>query len=462
MMYRPEFPDHTDILMTAGAPFSRCGKHSVRINHRFFAELFRQERALKNFDGLGFVAYTGNSWDPIDERLLRNDLEALIANVALEYDLQGEVHPTEADLVEIVKIIKRRAWAGELPKPDPDAIPAANVLLRWCEQKLDFEISQYSSDIFVTSRLPVGYDPAATAPKFEAILKEIMPDSEDRRVAQEYLGAALFFVNRTRKFLLCLGEGGCGKTILSLFLIKILGASRARELSIENVRNPYELAGLTNQTLLTAPEAISRALCTDGAEYVKKLVGGDFFQTRQKFRDERIDHFGLFSLIVMTNHQLRFRFEGRGDEWRDRVIPIFFDQHVSDERRNVNLVDDLWAAEGAGIFNWFLEGARMVRRNNWKIELSPIQRDRIERLLALSNPMEVFVKNHVAPSMGESFTSADAWKTYVAVRGGAGLPMLEETAFYKQLAKAMGEIYQSTVVNSLPNRQRGYRGFSLK
>lgn len=462
MMYRPKFPDHTDILMTAGAPFSRCGKHSVRINHRFFAELFRQERALKNFDGLGFVAYTGNSWDPIDERLLRNDLEALIANVALEYDLHGEAHTAEADLGEIVKILRRRTWAGALPKPDPDAIPAANVLLRWCEQKLDFEISQYSSDIFVTSRLPVGYDPAATAPKFEAILKEIMPDSEDRRVAQEYLGAALFFVNRTRKFLLCLGEGGCGKTILSLFLIKILGASRARELSIENVRNPYELAGLTNQTLLTAPEAISRALCTDGAEYVKKLVGGDFFQTRQKFRDERIDHFGLFSLIVMTNHQLRFRFEGRGDEWRDRTIPIFFDQHISDERRNVNLVDELWDAESTGIFNWFLDGARAVRRNKWRIMLSPVQRDRLECLLALSNPMTVFVQNHVVLSAGDYFTSSAAWKKYVVVREEAGLPMLEEAAFYRQFAKAMGEIYRATAANSLSDRQRGYRGFLLK
>ena len=141
---------------------------------------------------------------------------------------------------------------------------------------------------------------------------------------------------------------------------------------------------------------------------------------------------------------------------------IFFDQHISDERRELGLVDRLMQEEGPGIFNWFLEGAKRVRRNNWRITLSTVQRDRIDRLLALSNPMTVFVQNHVVRSAGDHFASADAWKCYVKIRSGAGLPSLEESAFYKQFSKAMGEIYQATGVNSLPGKKRGYRDFKLK
>ena len=346
--------------------------------------------------------------------------------------------------------------------PEPDVIPTANALLVWNEAKRDICIREYSPDFMICDRLPVKYDPAATAPQFEAVIHEILPDPEDLRVAQEYLGAALFFENRTRKFLLCLGEGGCGKTILSLFLIAIIGKDRTMELNMSNVKNPYEFSSLTTQTLLTAPEAVSRALCTDGAEYVKKLVGGDFFQTQQKFRNARVDHYGTFTLIVMSNHQLRFQYEGRGDEWRDRVIPIFFDRHIPEERRELGLVDRLLREEGPGIFNWFLEGARRVRRNNWRITLSPVQRDRTERLLALSNPMTVFVQTHIDFSSGNYFTSADALSHYVAVRQEAGLPVLESAAFYRQLAKAMSEVHQAATVNSLPGKQRGYRNFVLK
>ena len=49
---------------------------------------------------------------------------------------------------------------------------------------------------------------------------------------------------------------------------------------------------------------------------------------------------------------------------------------------------------------------------------------------------------------------------YLVIRGEAGLPMLAEAAFYKQLATAMAEIYQTAGVNSL-GKQRGYRGFKL-
>ena len=142
------------------------------------------------------------------------------------------------------------------------------------------------------------------------------------------------------------------------------------------------------------------------------------------------------------------------------MIPIFFDHHIPEDRRELGLVERLFREEGPGIFNWFLEGARRVRRNNWRIALSPVQRDRIERLLALSNPMTVFVQNHIQQCAGRSFTSAEAWQQYLVIRGEAGLPMLAEAAFYKQLATAMAEIYQTAGVNSL-GKQRGYRGFKL-
>ena len=462
-MSRPDFPDHPDILLNYGEPFTRYGKHCTRMNASFFAELFRQNAPLAFYDDIGFVRWEEEKgWTTLDEMSLLNELEGLISSVARDLDFQDKTRVLESDLLEIVRVLKRRTRKAGFPTPSPDAIPAANVLLIWDEAQRDICIREYSPDFMICDRLPVKYDPAATAPQFEAVIHEILPDPEDLRVAQEYLGAALFFVNLTRKFILCYGEGGCGKSVLILFLTKILGAARVFDLNIESVKHDYALAGLKPQTtLLTASEATSGVLCSVGAEWVKKAVGGDFFQTQRKYCNEKCDHQGTFSFAIISNHRLRFQFEGRGDEWRDRAIPIFFDRHIPEERRELGLVDRLLREEGPGILNWFLEGTRRVRQNNWLISISPVQRDRIERLLALSNPMAVFVQNHVAFSAGHSFTSAEAWSHYLKVRQEAGLPVLESAAFYKQLAKSMGEIYQTATVNSLPGKQRGYRGFEL-
>lgn len=458
-MNRPDFPKYPVIENLAGPPFVPYGKKNLRVNVRYLAELYIHEAQVRMYDG-GWVRWDGE-WKSLNETEILNDLEELVSRLCTDSDNDGKIQVSESELRETLLIVKRKAYSGSMPQMDPDIIPVSNGVLRWVEAKQDFDFVDYSPDIMVFDRMPIKYDPTATAPQFEAVLQEIIPDTEDRRVAQEYLGAALFSVNLTRKFLLCYGEGGGGKSVLILFLTKILGSSRVFDLNIESVKHDYALAGLKTQTLLAASEAASRVLCTDGAEWVKKAVGGDFFQTQMKFRNEKSDHHGTFSLVIVSNNRLRFQYEGRGDEWRDRVIPIFFDQHIPEERRELGLVDRLLREEGPGIFNWFLEGARRVRRNKWRITLSPVQRDRIDRLLAASAPIAVFVKNHVKLSAGDHILSADAWKKYVAVRASEGLPVLDEADFYKQLAKMMGEIHKATVVNSLPEKRRGYRGFEL-
>ena len=88
-------------------------------------------------------------------------------------------------------------------------------------------------------------------------------------------------------------------------------------------------------------------------------------------------------------------------------------------------------------------------------------RDRIERLLALSNPMTVFVQNHIKPCAGKNILSSEALAKYINVREEAGLPNFTPGAFYKQLTTAMAEVYRVTGVNSLPGKQRGYRGFEF-
>ena len=143
------------------------------------------------------------------------------------------------------------------------------------------------------------------------------------------------------------------------------------------------------------------------------------------------------------------------------MIPIFFDQHVPEGKRDQNLVEHLLDAERAGIFNWFIEGARRVQHNHWIIVLSPTQRDRIEHLLAQSKPLKVFVTNHVKWSQGQWFISANAWKHYVKIQKSAGLPLLTEKAFYKRLSEAMAEIYGVTSTNSNPDRRFGYNNHKL-
>lgn len=453
---------YLEICQYTGEPFPLYGKRIRKINHLFFAKLLAGENAIKYFTNKGWMQFNGNLWTIIAPEKIKIKIRNLILHVAREYEVDIYAQITCGILEEILKMAQLELYGEVFPRLDPNIIPVKNGVLTWDDRSQQFKFSEYTPEVFVSSTLNVNYVPNAPCDFFVEKLQEIMPDEDDRRVALEYCGAALFSQNFTRKILLLQGEGGCGKTTLPLLLTSLLGQNRVFDLNIQAIGRDYELAALEEQTLLTASEAVSGVLCSAGSEFVKKIVGRDFIQTRQKFRNKRVDHFGTFSLTIVTNNRVRLAFEGRGDEWRDRLIPIFFNHHI--EKTDKMLIERLLTENGPGILNCLLEAAERVRKNNWEIELSPNQMIRRDNLVAMSKPVEAFVRKYIVRSFGNDLPSQRAFECYVKVRKQSGLPSLEAQVFYKNLAKAMDEIFQASIRNSLKTSHgivRGYRGFKL-
>ncbi len=125
------------------------------------------------------------------------------------------------------------------------------------------------------------------------------------------------------------GEGGCGKSFLVRLLTGILTRGRTFDVEFKSLKGDFAFSALTTQTLLTASEAVSEAFCkSTGIEFVKKAVGGDFFESQRKYENEKYGHYGFYSMIIVSNNELVFRYDGRGDEFKDRLIPILFNTHI--------------------------------------------------------------------------------------------------------------------------------------
>lgn len=445
-----------------GEAFPVEGK-TYRINTLFFAAAFQQNTPVKYFRDVGWIKMEDGRWDCIKERKLMLAIRSLI--LGLKPPDSVVYSRIKSDVLrEIKDMIQLENENEELPPLNPDIIPLPDEILFWDSNSRELKRRDYTSKDVILDHLTVPYQPEAQAPLFEEKIREIIPDADDRRVVQDYLGAALFPANYTRKFLLFQGEGGCGKSLLVLLISKILGTNRVFDLDLKAVSGPFPFSDLTTQTLLTASEAVSRGLCSSSGEFVKKVVGGDFFQTAQKFENSRPKHFGTFSLIIVSNNKMRMNFEGSGLEWKDRMLPILFHQHIPEEKQDRTLIDRLLKEEGSGILNWILDGAKRVRSNNWQIELTATQKARRDKLVDEIRTMDMFVRNYIKWSAGDHFSSKEAYALYLKLQNELELEYLEESAFYKRLAKAMGTIYRVAGCNSIGGsgqKCRGYRNFKL-
>ena len=454
--------EYQPIIEKFGEPFPTEGRRNPRVNPIFFAAAFQQDTQVKYFHDVGWLKLENGRWHRTSSTAIKIAIRDLILRLMRSTSKSCFSQITPGLLHEIMQMVQLENGAERFPPLDPDIIPVTNGILYLEPVSQELKFRDYNQEDIILDSLTVPYIPNAPAPLFEEKIREIIPDADDRRVVQDYLGASLFPANRTRKFLLFQGEGGCGKSLLVLLLSRLLGPTRVFDLNFKHISSTFGFSDLTTQTLLTASEAVSGGLCSSGGELVKKITGGDYFQTAQKFQNDRVKHFGTFSLVLVTNSKMRIKFEGKGQEWKDRMLPILFHHHIPEEKQDRTLVDRLLAEEGSGILNRILDGARHVRSNNWRIELTTTQKVRRDKLVDEIRSMDMFVCNYIRRSAGNEFSSRSAYATYIRHQRDLGLEFLEEAAFYKRFAKSMGTEYNAIGCNSIHGQKiRGYKGFEL-
>ncbi len=460
---------YDQLSLQYGKPLSKNAYRIPPVNQLFFATLLLETHQLR-FDENRWFAFNGKYWKVTPASKIARWVLKLLQDYARATErlkLMGKI--SKSLLVGIEGLAQVVGSELNFPLMDCSLVPCRNVVLRWDEVAMKFIPEEFSPDQYVRSLLSVDYNPEADYQEFKRVVLDEVLSTEDQLMVQRYLGIALMPINLTQNFLLLQGVAGSSKSLLVRLLVEILGDERVFDLDIKDAGQDYALSGLSSQTLLVASESAGDALCTSGAPFVKKAVGGDKIQARLKFINEKRQLCGHYSLIVVSNEHARFHYTGDGKEWTRRLLPVLFDkQHEKTEK---NLVNRLLEQHGSGILNWLLEGAADVLRNEWNIPLTTTQELRCERLICRSEPVRAFVARCVELSAGDDFSSDEAFQCYCEIGAKGMLPMLTREAFFKQLAVKMAErFFGTTSSNNLQRSEggrlartcRGYQGFKLR
>ena len=490
-MYNYGFPEDADLRGQYGDPLVPKGKNSIEINPRYFAAKIVKRYGLIHFSRGGWFEWSPNGWVPVRESPLQSRIadllqEELRATFRTQQRAAQHSHSPAAtfngapiflgsappsspaydlintrNIVEILRTMKYMCDRGDnLPPLDPDVIPVQNGLLRFNAEIQDFEFRGYTQDDMIFHTLDVVYVPEAKSALFDKTLSEIVPEPEDRRVSQEYLGSILFPENRTKKFMTFTGTSNSGKSALLGAVVEIMTSKRIFDLDLKTLAGDYGLSALTSQTLITIFEAGKDAFCNPFViEFIKKATGRDRFKTNRKNSNEQVEHVGLYSILFTSNYNQRFEFEGDGGEFANRLLPILFTKPI--ENPDLTLGDRLSSDHRSAIFNWLLDGARRVRRNNWEISLSPAQTLRRDRLIQATRGVDLFVKNFIVAAPLQNITSEDAFSAYNHLHYAAGFEYLDRSAFFKRFSKAMAAKFGESDCKNLkgPDGKYNVRGY---
>jgi P4 family phage/plasmid primase-like protien len=322
--------------------------------------------------------------------LISNVLQALGGNVLLAYDTP---EPT---------------WRGPAPGPR-NYIALTNGILN-----VDALLAGHTEVLlphtplwFAPVCLPYAFDVRADCPRWRAFLARNLRDHPEKaNLLQQFAGYLLLPDTSYQRFLMMLGDGANGKSVICAVLCGILGETNIASVPLEMFGDKFRLASTLGKLANIVAEVGELDRIAEGQ--VKSFVTGDPMGFEHKFKSPFAARPSA-RLVIATNNPPNFLDKSDG-LWRRMLLLLFSEQIPEAERIPGMDKPEYWRDELPGIFNWAIAGLHALRTAGRFVIPAICQKD-TDHLRTETNPAKRYLEHHYQAGRGEILT-ADAYRGY--------------------------------------------------
>jgi len=216
------------------------------------------------------------------------------------------------------------------------------------------KLLSHAPDYHFIRQTVARFDPDATAPLFNRVLCEVLPDREDRELFQLCLGNFLFPDCRFETALVCYGEAGRGKSTVADPVASALGLDLVSRLSMSQVCDPrsYHLPALRFAAVNLGTELTTADIAESGN--FKTLVSGEPIEARPIYGKPFVMQTAC-KLWFLANSLPRFKHGTEAELRRTRFLRFDCQPPEKDVTLKARLAGEL-----DGVFLFMLDGLRTL------------------------------------------------------------------------------------------------------
>lgn len=260
------------------------------------------------------------------------------------------------DINELLKMLKYTCIVKNTDfKPIPNYVCFLNGVL----DMSTFKLIPHNPHYYLQSGRKVAWDENAKSPTFEKYLHDIFRDDEDRaekiQFVIEWLGLCLIPDTSFEKFVVCVGEGGNGKSVLLKLMPELVGLENVYSAPIERLGNRRALAELDGKLLLTSSEINENTVMDDGI--LKQIVSGDAIEAERKY-EHPFTFVPYTRIMLATNHLPKL--QDVTHAFFRRLVMLKFNRNFTADEMDLDLSTKL-RAELSGIFAMAVNGLRSLQ-----------------------------------------------------------------------------------------------------
>lgn len=338
-------------------------------------------------------------------------------------------------------------------KNKPGIIPLKNGNLHLDE----LEMHRMYPDDFFLWRLPTIYlppeEPAGQCPRWAAFLEETIPDEDQRKTIQEYVGYMLMhWAKPHHKVLFIVGPTRSGKSTIVNVLEALFGDVNTSVSPQQAADNEYYAESLRNKWTNMRNDISAKDL-RDPAMW-KAIVAGDTVKARAIY-DSPTD-FQVLAKAMYTANELPMA-TSDDDAVLERYLVISAPNTVPDEDIDPRLKEKL-IREKPGILNWAIKGyKRLIDQDHFTHDPSPGEiRAKWSWRKASEFAISDFIERHIKFDGDEYEVKSKLYQRYKSFCHERGVDHASQTKFGREMNKIPAV---STFHPKVGGRQMGaYKG----
>lgn len=258
----------------------------------------------------------------------------------------------------------------------------------------DGTIVSHSPDHLTTVNSEVLFDATAKAPNFEKFMNDVFVNDEDTiYFLQEFFGYVLQASQRANAFLVIVGPGANGKSVLVSILAHLVGNINVSAVPFEGLNGPFALQPMLGKKVNIATENLPEI---SNSAKLKSITSGDEISINRKNLPEITSKLGV-KLVFVLNDEPLFRDNSYG--LVRRLFLIRMGKILKKNEQDPYLIGKL-QAESSGILNWSLEGLNRLIANDFRFTTSKSMEDAKDKILSKTSPVASFIEQVVVLSNG--------------------------------------------------------------
>lgn len=244
---------------------------------RVVIEKIGRDNLLSTTAHVWFWEHIG-TWKAIPDRKLKQLVQNIIEN-------QGAAI-TRGAVDSVTDVLKSEIFRPEHEwNLERNVINVMNGELRW--NGTAWELHAHCREHYLTTQLPLEYDTKAQCPRFIKFLEEIFagdPDANDKaRALLEMIGYTLTCHTGFERFILLVGNGGNGKSIILDVIRLLVGSVNVCAVQPSEFSNKFQRAHL-HLKLANLVTEIAEGTTIADAE-LKSIVSGELITAEHKNKD---------------------------------------------------------------------------------------------------------------------------------------------------------------------------------